>query len=517
MKYKIIAAFIITGSIYLSGCTKKFDDLNTDKTKLTVLGPAEYPFLFSKAQSAASYKYADYQVAQNLFADLYAQYYATTATYFPSDRYTIVNDWLPGHWLPQYTEVVPQLKTLINNTATSSPENALANVWWVWSFHRVTDYYGPIPYFSAGEPLSSIPYDAQDKIYDDFFKRLNAAITVLKSSTSATPYGNFDLIYSGDVAKWIKFANTLKLRLALRISKADPARAKTEAESAVASGVMLSTGDDAYMVTTPAGNDANGLAGIAGWNEFRMSATMESVLKGYNDPRMGVFFQPASATGTYEGLRNGLTATQLVGNPLNSNDNNSNVGTRWVTGSGANWNNNLSTPRDIMHAAEAYFLRAEGALLGWNMGGTAQQMYEKGIETSMNQWGITNAAAIASYTASTNTPIAPADAMASPAVNNFPVKWDVDPVMNLKQIAQQKWLALFPDGFEAWADLRRMGVLQQYPVVNSENPDLPVGTRIRRIPFIDLEKNTNKAAVEAAIPLIGGPDKASTKLWWDKN
>jgi hypothetical protein len=89
--------------------------------------------------------------------------------------------------------------------------------------------------------------------------------------------------------------------------------------------------------------------------------------------------------------------------------------------------------------------------------------------------------------------------------------------MNLKQIAQQKWLALFPDGFEAWADLRRMGVLQQYPVVNSENPDLPVGTRIRRIPFIDLEKNTNKAAVEAAIPLIGGPDKASTKLWWDKN
>ncbi|MBC6491472.1 SusD/RagB family nutrient-binding outer membrane lipoprotein [Flavihumibacter stibioxidans] len=516
MRNKLIAGLILAGSVYLSGCTKKFEELNTDKTKLTTLGASEYPFLFSKAQSAASYKYADYQIAQNLFADLYAQYYATSATYFPSDRYTIVSDWLPGHWLPQYTEVVPQLRTLLKETDAASAENALANIWWVWSFHRITDYYGPIPYFQAGEPLNTIPYDAQDKIYDDFFKRLNASIDVLKSNTSATPYGNFDLIYSGNVAKWLKFANTLKLRLALRVSKADPARAKAEAEAAVASGVMTATSDDAYMVATPAGNDANGLAGIAGWNEFRMSATMESVLKGYEDPRIGVYFQPASSTGTYEGLRNGLSPTQL-GDALNSNDNNSNVGTRWVTGGGASWNNNLSTPRNIMHSAEAYFLRAEGALLGWNMNGTAKELYEKGIEASMNQWGVTDAAAITAYINSNNTPVAPADAMASPAVNNYPVKFDADPAMQIKQIAQQKWLALFPDGFEAWADLRRMGVLQQYPLVNSDNPDLPVGTRIRRLPFIDLEKRTNGAAVEAAVQLLGGPDKPNTKLWWDKN
>lgn len=516
MKNKLIAGIILAGTVYLSGCTKNFEELNTDKTKLTSLGASEYPFLFSKAQSAASYKYADYQVAQNLFADLYAQYYATSATYFASDRYTIVFDWLPGHWLPQYTEVVPQLRTLLSETDAGSAENALANIWWVWSFHRITDYYGPIPYFKAGEPLNSIPYDAQDKIYDDFFKRLNAAIDVLEANQSAAPYGNFDLIYKGSVSKWLKFANTLKLRLALRVSKADPARAKSEAESAVADGVMTTTADDAYMVATPAGNDANGLAGIAGWNEFRMSATMESVLKGYEDPRIGVYFQPASATGTYEGLRNGLSPAQL-GESLNSNDNNSNVGTRWVTGSGANWNNNLSTPRNIMHAAEAYFLRAEGALNGWNMGGTAEELYEKGIEVSMNQWGINDAAAISAYINSENKPVAPQDGMASPAVNNYPVKWSADPSMQIRQIAQQKWLALFPDGFEAWADLRRMGVLQQYPLVNSDNPDLPVGTRIRRLPFIDLEKRTNGAAVEAALQLLDGPDKPSTKLWWDKN
>ncbi|QGW27425.1 SusD/RagB family nutrient-binding outer membrane lipoprotein [Phnomibacter ginsenosidimutans] len=516
MNKQIIGAAMLSAALLLGGCTKKFDELNTDKTKLTTLGASEYPFLFSKAQSAASYKYADYQVAQNLFADLYAQYFATSATYFPSDRYTIVFDWLPGHWLPQYTEVVPQLKTLMANTEANSAENALAQIWWVWSFHRITDYYGPIPYSKAGEPLASIPYDSQEQIYNDFFTRLNAAIAVLNSNSTATPYGNFDLIYGGDISKWKKFANTLKLRLAMRISKVNPTKAKAEAEAAIAAGVMTSEADDAYMKTTPAGNDANGLAGIAGWNEFRMSATMESVLKGYSDPRMGVYFQPASATGGYDGIRNGLTATQL-GQSLNSNDNNSNVGTRWVTGSGANWNNNLSTPRNIMHAAEAYFLRAEAAFLGWNAGSSAKQLYEKGIETSMRQWGITDAAAINAYINSAAQPVAPADALNSPAVNDYPIAWAADPTTQLKQIAQQKWLALYPDGFEAWADVRRMGVLQQYPVVNSDNADLPVGTRIRRIPFIDLEKNTNGTAVQAAVPLLGGPDKASTKLWWDKN
>jgi len=103
------------------------------------------------------------------------------------------------------------------------------------AFHKVTDYWGPIPYFQAGIPATSVPYDAQDKIYDDFFKRLTAAVTVLKGKPAgSTAYGAYDLIYGGKVASWIKFANTLRLRLALRISKVDPSRAKAEAEAAVA-------------------------------------------------------------------------------------------------------------------------------------------------------------------------------------------------------------------------------------------------------------------------------------------
>ncbi|WP_323134282.1 SusD/RagB family nutrient-binding outer membrane lipoprotein [Tellurirhabdus rosea] len=511
----LFGGMAVASVLTFGGCTDKFEELNTNQTKLTTLGTNEYPYLFSKAQSASSYAFWRYQVAQNLFADLYSQYFATTATYFPSDRYVLRMDWLQWHWQPIYTEVVPQLKTLLDQTDKASSENALASIMWVYTFHRVTDYYGPIPYFKAGEPAKTVAYDAQDKIYDDFFKRLDAAVKVLNGKKSEKPYGKFDLIYAGDVNKWIKFANTLRLRLALRISKADPARAKTEAEAAVAGGVMADVEDDALMVKSLAGSDFNGLSGISVWNEFRMSASMESVLKGYQDPRMGIYFQPASGTKTYEGLRNGLTPAQL-NQPANSNDNNSNVGTRWVAGSGSAWQGQQTTPQDVMHAAEAYFLRAEGALNGWSMGGTAKDLYEKGIEVSMKQWGFSGAA-VQAYINSTSTPIAPGDGLNSPAMSNIPVRWGSTVAMQREQIGTQKWLALYPDGLEAWAEFRRSRYPKLYPVANSDNSDVPVGGVLRRIPFLDLEKQTNAAAVKDAEKLLNGPDKANTPLWWDKN
>ena len=268
-----------------------------------------------------------------------------------------------------------------------SAEYALANILWVLSFHRVTDYWGPIPYFSAGVPGKSVPYDPQDKIYDDFFKRLAAAAAVLKAKLTEKPYGDYDLMYAGDVNKWFKFTNTLRLRLALRISKVDPTRAKTEAEAAVADGTLTtSPGDDAYVKRSETGQDYNGLSIMSDWNEFRMSASMESVLKGYSDPRMPVYFLPAQRTGTYEGERNGLTSTQLT-QSVNLHDANSHAGPRWASPSYGGLSSYLSTPQNVMGTAEAYFLRAEGALLGWNMGATAQTLYEAGITNSFKQWG----------------------------------------------------------------------------------------------------------------------------------
>jgi hypothetical protein len=525
-----LSILLICLGILMTTCTKKYGEINTDRNSVATVGSAELPFLFARAQKEATPSIWNYQIAQNLFADQYAQYIASTSTGFPSDRLVIRMDWLGAAFNPIYADVVPQLQSIFEAADQGSAEYALANVLWVLVFHRVTDYWGPIPYFNAGIPGNSVPYDPQDQVYDDFFKRLAAAVAVLKTKTAEKPYGDFDIMYAGDVNKWIKFANTLRLRLALRISKVDPARAKTEAEAAVADGTLTtSPGDDAYVKRSVTGDDNNGLSIMSDWNEFRMSATMESVLKGYTDPRMPVYFLPTQASVAankadpskpllYDGLRNGLTATQQT-QDVNKHEVNSHVGPRWSSLAYGGIANHLSTPQNVMATAEAYFLRAEGALLGWSMGATAQSLYEEGIANSMKQWGITDPAVITAYINSTSTPIAPNDFLNSPPITNIPVKWGATLAVQLEQIALQKWLAMFPDGFEAWADYRRSHVLKLYPVANSDNPDITNTTTqwIRRVNFLASEVQNNGAEVIKAVGLLGGPDKITTPLWWDKN
>ena len=519
--FSVVACIAVFG-----GCTKKYDEINTDRNSIATVGTSELPFLFSKAENVATTSIWNYQIAQNLFADQYAQYFACVATYFPSDRNVIRMDWVGAAFNPAYTDVMPQIQTLKENLDPSSPEYAIANIVWVLAFHKVTDYWGPIPYFSAGQPGTSVAYDPQDKIYDDFFKKLDSANSVLQANSGASPFGSFDLIFGGNADKWRKFGNSLRLRLALRISNADPNRAKAEAEAAVAGGVMEeSPDDDALIQRSTKGDDNNGLSIMSDWNEFRMSAAMESVLKGYDDPRMPVYFLPVGASadnpsgnGQFQGVRNGLTSTELTESE-NLATSNSHVGPRWASPAFGGTSNYLSTPQNVMSTAESYFNRAEGALLGWDMNGTAQELYEAGITNSMHQWGITDQAAITSYINSTATPTAPNDFLNSPAMTDIPVKFAASIDDQREQIATQKWLAVFPDGFEAWADFRRSRYLKLYPVARSENPDITNTTTqwIRRIPFLESEKAVNGDEVEKATGLLGGPDNVLTPLWWDKN
>lgn len=525
---------ILAGATLLFGsCTKNFDSINQNKNKIPTVGPAELPFLFSHAEQVGCINSGNYQVAQNLFADQYAQYFACEATYFPSDRYTIRMDWVGANFNPIYTEVYPALQSIFQSTDSISAEHAMAEVMWVYSFLKVTDYWGPIPYSGIGG-TGSIPYDSQESVYTDFFTRLDQAATVLSGFTGTNAYGSYDLIYQGDVDKWIKFTNTLRLRLALRISKVDAAKAKTEAEAAVAAGVMTtSSTDDAFIEKSTTGGDVNGLSIMSDWNEFRMSSTMASVLKGYQDPRISEYFVPTANSlvatpgifANYKGLRNGLSITEQ-GYDGNLAADNSHQGPRWsstsvkVGSTVVGLASYSTTPQNVIETAEAFFLRAEGALNGWDMGGTAKDLYESGIKQSFAQWGVTDATTISNYIASSNTPIAPGDANASAAVSNIPIKFNEgDATMAIKQIATQKWLALFPDGEEAWADYRRLHVMPLYPVVHSDNPDLtdPTTQWIRRIPFLESEKNNNATAVQAAVGLLGGDDKITTPLWWDKN
>lgn len=495
-------------------CTKDYTEINTDKNSIATISDSDVPFLFTAALE--SVRIGD-QTAQNLFADQYSQFIANNATYFPTDRLFIQMSWARNNFNPIYTNVVPQLRTIFDYTDENSAENAMAQIWWVYTFHRVTDYWGPIPYFQAGIAEGTVPYDSQEDIYNDFFVRLADATAVLNNHTSQTPYGSYDVIYGGDVEKWIKFANTLRMRLALRVSRVAPELARREAEAAYQGGVFTQSPDDDALLEKNL-IDFNLISQMSEWFEFNMSATMESFLKGYSDPRIVEYFMPAEQSGTYEGMRNGLSIAQLS-LPENTAAYNSHIGPRWSDPSRGGWPDYFSTPQNVMCTAEAYFLRAEGAVLGWNMGGTPEELYEEGIRNSMAQWGITDANAIEAYINGTSLPIAPEDYLDSPPAAGVPVQFNTSDIAVQKtQIAIQKWLAVFPDGNEGWAEYRRNhDVFPLYPVANSDNPDIPDPTTnwIRRIPFLDGEKETNGEEVEKAVSLLGGEDKISTPLWWD--
>lgn len=503
-------SLILTG-----GCTDNFVLENTDVNAITSVSTSELPYVFNRAASAAATNATYYETTQNYFADIYAQYYAKAVT---TERYNLNTAYTARMYLVSYVQVGAQLKTILSKTDPKSAEYALANIMWVFTFHRLTDALGPIPYFDAINETgnTSYRYDKMSDIYADFFNRLTASIATLKGvSSSTTVFGGKDNIYAGNINRWLKFANSLKLRLALRISKVDNAKAKQMAEEAVASGVLQDNIDNALVARSATGNDYNGLAYIAGWNAGSMSSTMKSYLDGYNDPRLPIYFQKNFTTGKYVSRRNGMSASDL-NLSANANAQQSNVGPYWISYSAATtYTRNLATSQHILGAAESYFLRAEGALNGWAMGGTAQSLYEKGMATSLKQWGVTSDATITDYINSTNLPAQPGDFSKSPAVSTTPIKWATSEAVQRKQIGTQKWLAIFPDGWEAWAEFRRTGYPDLYAVLNSDNPDLPAGTFINRLTYPNTEYTSNMEALKGGIALLGGEDKASVKLWWD--
>ena len=500
----ILALFICLG------CTKDFEEINTDKLVIAELNPARIGNMYALVQYNGFFIIYP-QVPQNLFADHYCQYFANIQPAFPTDRYVLVGGWLDGTWKKFYFGAWANLHDVLEATdPTNNPgfetRHALAQILRVIIYERMANYWGPIPYFHENINETSVPYDSEEDIYKSFFPTLDDALAILNANQGGNAFGANDQIYGGDIDQWIIFANTLRLRLAMRISGVEPALAKTEAEKAVAAGVMTSNADDALFQTTA--NSPNGMNRMIPWNEFRMSAAMESVLKGYNDPRMEHFFSPAVTDGEYRGLRNGYAVIDLNKEELHFT-NLSSMGPRWATVEQED-----SNPWEIMRSPEAYFLRAEGALKGWNMSGTAEELYNKGIEMSMGCWGITDAAVIQAYQQSTSLPDTTHDA--PDPVSTIPVKFDAsDDAVALEQIATQKWLGLYPDGWEAWAELRRLDLPKMYPRMVSENPDVGVDEIMRRVQFVMDEYTTNSAAVEDAIAKLGGPDKGSTRLWWD--
>jgi len=242
-----------------------------------------------------------------------------------------------------------------------------------------------------------------------------------------------------------------------------------------------------------------------------MSSNFESLFVGWNDPRMSKYFSPAVSDGQFRSVRCGMTPAQQ-NLPDNHYNNTSNVSFKLLP-------DNMNTnPQTILYTAEAYFLRAEGAVYGWNMDGTAKDLYEEGIEMSMRTWDITDQTVIDNYINGTTLPVALNDYFDTPALTDIPVRFSNDIEEQLEQIGTQKWIALFPEPHEAWAEMRRSGYPKMYPLINSDNADVPRDKMIRRLLFLTEEYAENPVAVENAIPMLGaGGDKESTPLWWDKN
>lgn len=516
-KIKTLAA-ILTVSVFTS-CTKDFDELNTNKNTLTtdqldasLAGPAflsaQYAGIHNGSYSSPGVDdQGTWGIATGIISSTFVQYMNTG---YSTDRNAFGSFGERG-WLRFYTVAVPALNNAFIAAKDDAEATAILKIWKVFMFNQMTDHYGPIPYTEAGNGKANVAYDSQESIYEDFFKLLDEANTTLSATNTSTVglYATSDRIFNGSVANWKTFGNSLRLRLALRISDVQPDKAKTQAELAVANGVMESNAQSAtFKVSDITPNNLNMI--VNSWGYY-MTASMESILKGYNDPRMSKWFAP-NADGIYLGKPAGGLQSQFGTTKFSP----------FSDALAGDFQNTKAI--EIMMASESYLNRAEGALNGWNMDGTAKDLYETGISLSMNQWGITDPTAISNYVSGTSTPVVPAITTLYPSLDLYTppvtvaVSWAGTEADQRKQITVQKYLALFPESWESWADLRRTDVSVVYPLLNTDNVDAGVGKSLmKRVIYTTNEYSSNGSALLDGIQKLGGPDTGGTKLWWDVN
>ena len=539
MKYikNILVTVLAIGFLGLSSCTEKFDDYNTNPYGVTdELKKADWIYLkafFPQMQQSIYYNNSggnwEWQIAQNLNGDLFSGY-LTPPTPYNNDKnninYFMMEGW-NGFAMGLYNNNIMKpwlnVKQLTLDKKEFLDVYAVALILKVAGMHRSTDIYGPIPYSKYGQGGVSAVYDSQESIYNQFFTELDEAIGYLDkhlsgSDKSVNRLGAADLIYNGDYVKWIQWANSLRLRLAIRISKVNPTKAKIEGEKAMANpyGVLERNSQNVLVPTTKMGNPLTIVA--YDYNDVRMSADMESIMGGLQDPRIGRYFTKATDADAnikdkYRGIRQG---TYMVNKELRVKY--SNVGDKYQM------SNRYTAPVTLMTAAEVYFLRAEGVLRGWaGMRGTAETLYNSGVETSMGQWDASGAAKYLADAASK-----PADyvdyknrAHDAKAASQVTVKWDeaANNEVKLEKIITQKWIAMFPEGMEAWAEFRRTSYPKLFPILeNNSSGEIDSKVMIRRLRFPEGERNNNKAEVDKAIQLLrGAKDSPGTQLWWDTN
>ena len=521
MKKYINKLLIASMAVAAVSCTDAYEDINSNPYEPGDLTGDNYALSSQMNAIAGCVMSADVNTMQftdALLGGTLGGYFSDSNAGFSESfaRYNPKNDW--SRVFMKSDRILPTLYSNLAGLRQACEDNetpdiyAIATVMKIAAVSRVTDCYGPIP-FSALDAFSTeltVPYDSQEDIYRAFFNQLTEAVETLQSHNNyLTPPA--DYIYSGDHQKWIRFANSLKLRLAMRVSDVAPALAKQMAEEAVQGGVIESNADNAtwkYFNTIVNGlytavnyNNDNSLTG----GDTHAAADIICYMNGYNDPRREAYFLPSQFEGIeYVGLRRG-----------------------WETYH-SSWGFNFSginvKPNDPyiwMTAAEVAFLRAEGAAVhNFNMGGTAEQFYNRGIELSFEQWGVDGAAA---YIAdATSRPQAYVDPTGNNpytgALSSITIKWDnsVSNDVKLERIITQKWIAGWLNGNEAWAEYRRTGYPKLIPVAfNGSGGIVNPAIGPQRMPYPQEEYTNNSYYVSQAVrDLLQGPDNQATKVWW---
>jgi hypothetical protein len=522
----LLIVFVLTTTVLcLCSCTGNFNKLNTPRDELTTgsLHKSNIGQLFSNAEFWGMVgNHTTYELMGLLHSGLWSQIYTYTVT---TDRYREVDGWVNLSWNEFFGGPALNLHYVLKLTSENNlpVEHAIAKIWKVVTYEKWTDYFGPIPFSEYGNGKTSVKFDSQKEIYYSSFKILDNAINILEKNMNGVPFGDNDLIYSGNVRKWIKFANSIRLRLAIRISYVEPSLAKKQAEKAVSDGVFTSNSDNATIPT-----DNNNLNYLSYWSYaawFCMSATEESILKGFKDPRMKVFWNNGGAlTGGnkgYNGIRNGMPEGLTV--------------TSWVNTYGASYVGQQFLPLNkgginhenvVMTAAQVDFDRAEGALRGWSMGGTAEHFYNQGIRHSLEYWTQASEDEVNAYIINSKSKpvgikksIVPGANWKTPPESNITVKFEqsADFETKLEQIITQKWIDDFLTPWDAWAARRRTGYPRGYAIVQSLNPNISVTAIMRRVKYPSEEYDNNGKAINQAVSkYLNGKDLNMTRLWWDK-
>lgn len=475
---KTIKIYIIAALAFSLGSCSKLDDINVNPNE-TEIAQADYLLTGAIKNTVDAY----WGTTNNMNSSLLFAQQWSKVQYTEEDRFIFSNSSFISLWSTGYSQGIIGLDKIIEiGKSTDHPNyRGVALVWRSWAFLLLTDAYGDIPYSQAGKLKEHITpaYDKQKDVYFGLLEDLKVAQSELDPAGKAI-LG--DIIYNNNIEKWKKLANSLRLRIALRIADREPAKAQQVINEITADGNLYisSNADIAQLVYQLAPQQNPVSAQFDNRDDYRISKTIVDRLFSLNDPRLPVY---ASKTETatpqeYVGLPNGLTNSEA-----------SNLGFAKTSKPGTYFRE-VKAPAVVFSYAELLFDRAEVAARGFTAENAAE-LYQQAITASLKQYNIPDVA-IHTY-------------LSNPAVQ-------YDASNYKKSIGEQKWIALFGQGLEAWTEVRRLDYPQLTASVNTVlDGKIPV-----RFIYPGTEQSLNGQNYRNAVASQGA-DLLTTKLWFDVN